>query len=199
MRRLLAARRTAPNSTGWAGQRVPRGEERHHALVRPDPHRGSPGPYIHTGPEPRVGPNPGRVPDQEGPWGMQGSGADTCVGLALQSPRRRRPAACGPWYKLSGQTWPEVVRPLHLLRKIRAACHCADRRRAPSTFNATRPIRWQAASRSSSGQRACWVCWWTVHLCWAAHCTHLIFRKKPPRYARDSQISGREDCLDNRY
>jgi hypothetical protein len=35
------------------------------------------------------------------------------------------------------------VQPLHLLRKRRAACHCADRRRAPSTFNATRPIRWQ--------------------------------------------------------
>jgi hypothetical protein len=70
IRRLLAARRTAPNSTGWAGQRAPCGEERHHASVRPDPHRGSPGPYIHTGPEPRVGPNPDRVSDREGPWGM---------------------------------------------------------------------------------------------------------------------------------
>jgi hypothetical protein len=57
MRRLLAAWRTAPNSTGWAGQRAPRGEEMHHASVRLDPHRGPPGPYIHTGP------NPGRVPD----------------------------------------------------------------------------------------------------------------------------------------
>jgi hypothetical protein len=37
MRRLLAARRTAPNSTGWAGQRAPCGEERHHASVRPNP------------------------------------------------------------------------------------------------------------------------------------------------------------------
>jgi hypothetical protein len=130
---------------------------------------------------------------------MQGSGADTCAGLALHFPHRWRPAACGPWHKLPGQTWREVVQPLHLLRKRRAACHCADRRRAPSTFNATRPIRWQAASRSSSRQHACWVCWWTVRLCWAARYTHLLFCKKPPRYARDTQISGREDCLDNRY
>jgi hypothetical protein len=61
MRRLLAARRTAPDSTGWVGQRVPRGKERHHASVRPDPHRGSPGPYIHTGPEP-----PGRSEPRQG-------------------------------------------------------------------------------------------------------------------------------------
>jgi hypothetical protein len=53
MRRLLAARRTAPNSTRWAGQRAPLGKERHHASVRPDPHRGSPGPCIHIGPEPQ--------------------------------------------------------------------------------------------------------------------------------------------------
>jgi hypothetical protein len=42
------------------------------------------------------------------------------------------------------------VQPLHLLRKRRASCHCADGRRALSAFNASRPIRWQAASRSSS-------------------------------------------------
>jgi hypothetical protein len=53
MRRLLAAWRTAPNSTGRPDQRVPHGEERHHASVRPDPHRRSPGPWIHTSPEPR--------------------------------------------------------------------------------------------------------------------------------------------------
>jgi hypothetical protein len=71
MRRLLAAWRTAPNSTGWAGQRAPRGEERHHASVRPDPHRGSPGPYIHTGPEP-----PGRSEPR------QGSGTRRTLGYA---------------------------------------------------------------------------------------------------------------------
>jgi hypothetical protein len=53
MRLLLAARRTTPKLHRWVGQRAPRGEERHHASVRPDPHRGSPGPYIHTGPEPQ--------------------------------------------------------------------------------------------------------------------------------------------------
>jgi hypothetical protein len=71
MRRLLAARRTAPNSTGWTGQRAPRGEERHHASVRPDPHRGSPGPYIHTGPEPQ---------DRSEP--RQGSGTRRSLGYA---------------------------------------------------------------------------------------------------------------------
>jgi hypothetical protein len=35
------------------------------------------------------------------------------------------------------------VQPLYLLRKSCAACHCADRQRAPSTFNVTYPIRWQ--------------------------------------------------------
>jgi transposase InsO family protein len=61
MRRPLATRRTAPNPTGWAGQRVPRGKERHHTSVSPDPHRRTPGPYIHTGPEPsgRSGPQQG--------------------------------------------------------------------------------------------------------------------------------------------
>jgi hypothetical protein len=82
------------------------------------------------------------------------------------------------------------VQPLHLLRKRRAACHCADGRRALSAFNVSRPIRWQAASRSSSRQRACWVCWQTVHLCRVARYTHLLFRKKLPLYAKDTQISG---------
>jgi hypothetical protein len=58
-RRLLATRRTAPDPTGWAGQRAPRGKERHHTSVSLDPHRRTPGPYIHTGPEP-----PGRSEPQ---------------------------------------------------------------------------------------------------------------------------------------
>jgi hypothetical protein len=62
------------------------------------------------------------------------------------------------------------VQPLHLLRRGRAACHCADGRHALLAFNASRPIRWQAASRSSSKRRACWVCWRTVRPCQAAHC-----------------------------
>jgi hypothetical protein len=71
MRCLLAARRTAPNSTGWAGQGAPRGEERHHASVRPDPHRGSLGPCIHTGPEPQGRSEP-----------RQGSGTRRTLGYA---------------------------------------------------------------------------------------------------------------------
>jgi hypothetical protein len=39
------------------------------------------------------------------------------------------------------------------LRRGRAACHCADGRRAFSAFNVSRPIRWQAAPRSSSRRR----------------------------------------------
>jgi hypothetical protein len=60
------------------------------------------------------------------------------------------------------------VQPLHLLRRGRVACHCADGRRALSAFNAFCPIHWQAASRSSSRRRACWVCWRTVRPCQAA-------------------------------
>jgi hypothetical protein len=85
------------------------------------------------------------------------------------------------------------VQPLHLLRKRRAACHCADGRRALTAFNASRPIRWQAASRSSSRRRACWVCRRTVRPCQAAHYTHHPFRKKLPLYAKDTQISGVRD------
>jgi hypothetical protein len=71
------------------------------------------------------------------------------------------------------------VQPLHLLRRGRAACHCADGRRALSAFNASRPIRWQAASRSSSRRRACWVCWRTVRPCQAAHCVIPSTRSFP--------------------
>jgi hypothetical protein len=71
------------------------------------------------------------------------------------------------------------VQPLNLLRRGRAACHCADGRRALSAFNASCPIRWQAASRSSSRRRACWVCWQTVCLCQAAHCVIPSTRSFP--------------------
>jgi hypothetical protein len=89
-RRLLATRRTAPDPTGWAGQRAPRGKKRHHTS---EGHRAPI--YIQVR-SPRVGPNPSRVPEREGPWCVQGSGADTCAGLALRFPHKRRPAACGP-------------------------------------------------------------------------------------------------------
>jgi hypothetical protein len=91
----------------------------------------------------------------------------------------------------------EVVQPLHLLRKRRAACHYTDGRRALSAFNVSCPICWQAASRSSSRRRACWVCWQTVRPCRAARYTHLLFFKKLPQHAKDTQISSVrawEDC-----
>jgi hypothetical protein len=52
MRRPLATRRTVPDPTGWAGQRAPRGGERHHTPVRPDPRGRTSGPYIRTSLEP---------------------------------------------------------------------------------------------------------------------------------------------------
>jgi hypothetical protein len=83
------------------------------------------------------------------------------------------------------------VQPLHLLRRGRAACHCADGRRALSAFNASRPIRWQAASRSSSRRHACWVCWRTVHPCQAVHCVIPSTRSFPstPKIPR-SRMTG---------
>jgi hypothetical protein len=66
MRRPLATRRTAPDPTGWAGQRAPRGRERHHTPVRPDPHKRTPDPYIRVW-SLRVSPNSSRVPGREGP------------------------------------------------------------------------------------------------------------------------------------
>jgi hypothetical protein len=71
------------------------------------------------------------------------------------------------------------VQPRHLLRRGRAACHCADGRRALSAFNVFCPIRWQAASRSSSRRRACWVCWRTVRPCPATHCVFPSTRSFP--------------------
>ena len=86
------------------------------------------------------------------------------------------------------------MQPLHLLRRGRAACHCADGRRALSTFNVSRPICWQAASRSSSRRRACWVWWRTVRPCQAAHyvipstrsfpCTPKIHRSRTTGHKR---------------
>jgi hypothetical protein len=171
-------------------------------LSKSVPHRRTPDPYIHIGSEP-----PGRSELLQGPGTRRtlvcaGSGADTCAGLALHFLLRQRPAACGPWHKLPSRTWREVVQLLHLLRKRRAACHCTNGRRALSVFNASRPIRWQAASRSSSRRRACWVCWQTVRPCRAARYTHLLFRKKLPLHANDTQTSSarvQEDCLSNRH
>jgi hypothetical protein len=90
MRHPLAARRTAPDPAGWAGQRMPRGRERHHTPVRLDPHERAPDPYTRVR-SLRVSPNSSRVPEREGPWCVQGSDADTCAGLASASRSGRDP------------------------------------------------------------------------------------------------------------
>jgi hypothetical protein len=95
IQRPLATRGTAPDPTAWADQRAPRSKERQHTLVSPDPHGGHQTP-IHISLEPPGGPNLSRVLEQGEPWYEQGSGADTCLGLALHVLPRRRPAACGP-------------------------------------------------------------------------------------------------------
>jgi hypothetical protein len=76
----------------------------------------------------------------------------------------------------------------------RAACRCADGRRALSAFNMSRPIRWQAASRSSSRRRACRVCWRTVRPCQAAHCVIPSTRSFPctPKIHR-SRVTGHKE------
>jgi hypothetical protein len=86
------------------------------------------------------------------------------------------------------------VQPLHLLRRGRAAYHCADGRCALSAFIASRPIRWQAASRSSSRRHACWVCWRTVRPCQAAHCVIPSTRSFPctPKIHR-SRVTGHKE------
>jgi hypothetical protein len=66
MRHLLAARRTTPDPTGWAGQRTPRGRRRHRAPVRSDPRKRTLDPYIRVW-SLQVSPNPSRVPEQKGP------------------------------------------------------------------------------------------------------------------------------------
>jgi hypothetical protein len=86
------------------------------------------------------------------------------------------------------------MQPLHLLRTGRAACHCADGRRALSAFNVSRPIHWQAASRSSSRRRTWWVCWRTVRPWQAAHCVIPSTRSFPcmPKIHR-SRVTGHKE------
>jgi hypothetical protein len=86
------------------------------------------------------------------------------------------------------------VQPLHLLRRGRTGCHCANGRCALSAFNVSHPIRWQAASRSSSRRRACWICWQTVRPCQAAHCVIPSTRSFPctPKIHRSRTTGHRE-------
>jgi hypothetical protein len=84
MRRSLAARRTAPDPAGWVGQGMLRDRETHHTPVRTDPHERTQDPYIRVR-SLWVSPNSSRVLEQEGPWCVQGSDADTCAGLTSAS------------------------------------------------------------------------------------------------------------------
>jgi hypothetical protein len=71
------------------------------------------------------------------------------------------------------------MQPLHLLKRGRVACHCTDGRRALTAFNVSHPNRWQAASRSSSRRRTCWVCRRTVRPFQAALCVIPSTRSFP--------------------
>jgi hypothetical protein len=86
------------------------------------------------------------------------------------------------------------VQRLHLLRRGHTTCRCVDGRRALSAFNTSRPIRWQATSRSSSRRRAYRVCWQTVRPCQAAHYVIPSTRSFPcmPKIHR-SRVTGHKE------
>jgi hypothetical protein len=118
-----------------------------------------------------------------------------CPTLPAQAETHRDCVACGPYRKPTGQAWRKaqaVVYSLHLLRRGRAACHHADRRRALSAFNASCPIRRQAASGSPSRRRTCPVCWQTVRPCQVAHSTRRPSTRSFPCMlrVRGSRASG---------
>jgi hypothetical protein len=112
-----------------------------------------PGPLERPQSPSKGGPGISKLPGREGPWHEGGSGAGTCPGLA----RRFLLLAHGLRHKPTGQARRKAhkaVQPLHLLSKGRAACHHANGRRVLPAFNVSCPIRWQAASGSSSRRRA---------------------------------------------
>jgi hypothetical protein len=61
--------------------------------------------------------------------------------------------------------------------------HPADRRCAHSAFNASCPLRWQAAPGPSCRRRTCPVHCQTVRPCRAAHCAHHPLFEKIPLHA----------------
>jgi hypothetical protein len=82
--RTYATPPTTSDPARRAGQRTPRGRERHCTPVRPDPRKRTSGPYLRVR-SLQVSPNSSRVPEREGPWCVQGSGANACAGLASAS------------------------------------------------------------------------------------------------------------------
>jgi hypothetical protein len=126
----------------------------------------------------------------------------------LRSPLRRRPAVAA-WLvarDISQRAEPNV-RPL----KPRGLCiycgedaplaHLADMRCAPSAFNASCPLRWQATPGPSCRRRTCPVHYQTVRPCRTAHCAHHPLYEKLPLHADTTQIldvRAQEDCSSNK-
>jgi hypothetical protein len=129
--------------------------------------------------------------------------------VRLRSPLRWRPAAAA-WLvarDISQRAEPDV-RPL----KPHGLCiycgedappaHPADRRCAPSTFNASCLLHWQAAPGPSCRWRTCPVHCQTVRPCHAAHCGHHPLYVKFPLHADTTQIldvRAQEDCSSNEH
>jgi hypothetical protein len=126
--------------------------------------------------------------------------------VRLRSPLRRRPAAAA-WLvarDMSQRAEPDV-RPHGLCiycGKDTPPAHLADRRCAPSAFNASCPLRWQAAPGPSCRRRTCPVHYQTVRPCRTAHCAHHPLYEKLPLHADTTQISdvrAQEDCSSSEH
>jgi hypothetical protein len=99
--------------------------------------------------------------------------------MRFRSPLRRRPdgpawtTACD--VKPAGRAWRKASGPRCLCiycREDMPPVYPADRWCAPSAFNESCPLCWQAASRSSCRRRACPVHCQTVRPCCEVHCVH---------------------------
>jgi hypothetical protein len=80
--------------------------------------------------------------------------------------------------------------------------HLADRRCAPSAFNASCPLRWQAAPGPSYRRCTCPVHYQTVRPCGTAHCAHHPLYEKLPLHADTTQIlnvRAQEDCSSSEH
>jgi hypothetical protein len=154
---------------------------------------------------------PQRGPRTGGPWRKQGSGTDTCPGLILCACAPRSggvpmlPRGCYPWHKPAGGAWRKASRPRGLCiycGKDAPPVRPADRRCAPSAFNASCPLPWQAAPGPSCRRHTCLVHCQTVRPCCATHCAHHPLYKKLPLHVDATQISdvrAREDCSSSKH
>jgi hypothetical protein len=128
--------------------------------------------------------------------------------VRLRSPLRQRPAAAA-WLvarDISQQAGPDVRSKPRGLRiycgKDTPPAHPADRRCAPSTFNASCPLYWQVAPGPSCRRRTCPVHCQTVRPCRVAHCVHHPLYEKLSLHADATQISvvrAQEDCSSGKH